>query len=62
MSIKDQYLSLCEARVEALEKELKLLTDWVCRNNEVTKDISPETTMDMFNRYKKNLNEAQTEI
>lgn len=63
MSAKDQYIDLCEARVQALEKELQLLTDWVCRNNEVLRDISPETTMDMFNAYKQSrLIEDETEI
>lgn len=54
MSIKDQYLDLCEARVSALEKELELLMDFVARDYE-RRDIERETVVDLFNKYKENV-------
>lgn len=51
MSVKDQYLDLCEARVEALERELELLMNFVARDYE-RRDIERETVVDLFNKYK----------
>lgn len=61
MSAKDQYIDLCEARVSALEKELNLMTDWIVREHEVLKGWSKETTLLMFNAYKKRINEKEAE-
>ena len=59
MSIKDQYLDLCEARVEALEKELQLRTDWICRDNSLLRGLSPEVTLDQFKCYKEGVKEDE---
>ena len=54
MSVKDQYLDLCEARVDALEKELELLMNFVVRDYE-RRDIERQTVVDLFNKYKENV-------
>ena len=59
MSIKDQYLDLCEARVEALAKELQLMTDWICRDNSLLRGLSPEITLDQFKCYKEGVKEDE---
>lgn len=51
MSIKDQYLDLCEARVEALEKEVNHLKNFIIRDYE-PRGINAETVMNLFNAYK----------
>lgn len=61
MSAKDQYIDLCEARVSALEKELNLMTDWIVREHEVLKGWSKDTTLLMFNAYKKRINEKEAQ-
>jgi hypothetical protein len=53
MDIKDQYLNLCEARVEALTKEMNHLKMFIIRDY-ARKGIDAETVMDMFNAYKIN--------
>jgi len=53
MDIKDQYLNLCEARVEALANEVRLLKEFIIRDY-AAKGIDAETVMDMFNAYKIN--------
>ena len=50
-----------EARIEALEQEVNHLKNFIIREYSL-RNISAETVLAMFNRYKKNLNEAQTEI
>ena len=62
MDIKDQYLNLCEARVEALEKELQLMTDWICRDNRVLRGLSPEITLDQFKCYKEGVKEDEATL
>jgi hypothetical protein len=54
IQMKDQYIDLCEARVDALEKELELLMDFVARDYE-RRDIERETVVDLFNKYKENV-------
>lgn len=61
MSPKEQYIDLCEARIEALEQEVNHLNNFIIREYSL-RNISSETVLAMFNRYKKSLNEAQTEI
>jgi len=51
MSVKEQYIQLLEARVEALEKEINTLKNFVIRDYSL-KGISAETVMDMYNAYK----------
>lgn len=51
MSAKDQYIDLCEARVEALQRELNTLKNFIIRDYSL-KGISAETVMDMYNAYK----------
>jgi len=51
MSAKDQYIDLCEARIEALERELNTLKNFVIRDYSL-KGISAEAVMDMYNAYK----------
>ena len=53
MDIKDQYLNLCEARVEALTKEMNHLKMFIIRDY-ARKGIDASTVMDMFNAYKIN--------
>lgn len=66
-SFKDQYLDLCEARVEALEKELNHLKNFIIRDFS-RREIGADSVLAMFNAYKDNLkkisglNETQTEI
>lgn len=61
MSFKDQYLDLCEARVEALETELNHLKNFIIRDFS-RREIDADSVLAMFNAYKKALNETQTEI
>jgi len=58
MSAKDQYIDLCEARIEALETELNHLKNFIIRDYSL-RDISAETVLAMFNAYKKALNETE---
>ncbi len=58
MDIKDQYLDLCEARVEALNKEMNHLKMFIIRDY-ARKGIDAETVMDMFNAYKINEDRSQ---
>ena len=51
MSVKEQYIHLLEARVEALEKEINTLKNFVIRDYSL-KGISAEAVMDMYNAYK----------
>ena len=51
MSAKDQYIDLCEARIEALERELNTLKNFIIRDYSL-KGISADTVMDMYNAYK----------
>ena len=60
-SFKDQYLDLCEARVEALETELNHLKNFIIRDFD-RREIGADSVLAMFNAYKKALNETQTEI
>ena len=53
MSAKDQYIDLCEARVEALQRELNTLKNFIIRDYSL-RDISAEAVMDMYNAYKEN--------
>ena len=58
MSAKEQYIDLCEARVEALEQEVNHLKNFIIRDYSL-RDISAETVLAMFNAYKKAINETQ---
>lgn len=58
MSAKDQYIDLCEARVEALETELNHLKNFIFRDFS-RRDIDADTVLAMFNAYKKLLNETE---
>lgn len=60
-SFKDQYLDLCEARVQALETELNHLKNFIIRDFS-RREIDADSVLAMFNAYKKALNETQTEI
>ena len=62
MSVQDQYIELLEARVEALEKELQLMTDWICRDNRILRGLSPEITLDQFKCYKEGVKETETTL
>jgi len=57
-SFKDQYLDLCEARVEALEKELNHFKNFVFRDFS-RREINADSVLAMFNAYKKSLNETE---
>lgn len=58
MSMKDQYIDLCEARVEALYNELRLLKEFIIRDY-ATKGISGEMAMDLFKAFKENEDSSQ---
>ena len=58
MSAKEQYIDLCEARVEALEQEVNHLKNFIIREYSL-RDIGAETVLAMFNAYKKALNETE---
>jgi hypothetical protein len=51
MDIKDQYLELCEARVEALANEVRLLKEFIIRDYSL-KGISAESAMNLFKAFK----------
>ena len=53
MSTKDQYIDLCEARVEALANEVRLLKEFIIRDY-AAKGISGTMAMDSFKEFKKN--------
>jgi len=53
MDIKDQYLDLCEARVDALANEVRLLKEFIIRDYSL-KGISAQAAMDMFKAFKEN--------
>ena len=57
-SFKDQYLDLCEARVEALETELNHFKNFVFRDFS-RREINADSVLAMFNAYKKALNETE---
>lgn len=58
MSAKDNYIDLCEARIEALEKEVNHLKNFIIRDYSL-RDISSDTVLAMYEAYKKNNNEDQ---
>jgi len=58
MSVKEQYIQLLEARIEALETEINHLKNFIIRDYSL-RDISAETVLAMFNAYKKALNETE---
>ena len=51
MSAKDQYIDLCEARVEALANEVRLLREFIIRDYSL-KGISAESAMNLFKAFK----------
>jgi len=51
MSAKDQYIDLCEARVEALANEVRLLKEFIIRDYAL-KGISAQGAIDLFNAFK----------
>jgi hypothetical protein len=58
MSMKDQYIDLCEARVEALYNEVRLLKEFIIRDY-ATKGISGQMAMDLFKAFKENEDSSQ---
>jgi len=58
MSAKDNYIDLCEARIEALEKEVNHLKNFIIRDYSL-RDIGSDTVLAMYEAYKKNNNEDQ---
>jgi len=58
MSVKDQYIDLCEARVEALANEVRLLREFIIRDYSL-KGISAESAMNLFKAFKES---NETEI
>ena len=51
MDIKDQYLELCEARVEALLKEVELHQKYLIRVASL-KGLSAQAALDLFKAFK----------
>jgi len=62
MSVKEQYIQLLEARVEALEKELQLMTDWICRDNLLLRELPRQVTLDQFKCYKEGVQEDEATL
>ena len=62
MSVQDQYIDLLEARVEALEKELQLMTDWICRDNLLLRELPRQVTLDQFKCYKEGVQEDEATL
>ena len=62
MSVQEQYIDLLEARVEALEKELQLMTDWICRDNLLLRELPREVTLDQFKCYKEGVKEDEATL
>lgn len=62
MSVKEQYIHLLEARVEALEKELQLMTDWICRDNLLLRELPRQVTLDQFKCYKEGVQEDEATL
>lgn len=58
MSLKDQYIDMCEARVEALANEVRLLKEFVIRDYSL-KGISAEGAMKLFDAFKSTHDETQ---
>lgn len=58
MSVKDQYIDLCEARVEALANEVRLLKEFIIRDYSL-KGISAEGAMKLFDAFKSTYDETQ---
>lgn len=51
MDIKDQYLDLCEARVDALANEVRLLKEFIIRDASL-KGLSAQAALDLFKAFK----------
>lgn len=49
--MKDQLIEIYEAEIKALREELHLTRNYIYRDYEVHKDISPETTQDLIDNY-----------
>jgi len=62
MSVQEQYIDLLEARVEALEKELQLMTDWICRDNLLLRELPRQVTLDQFKCYKEGVQEDEATL
>lgn len=57
MTAKDTYLTYCEERAFALEKQLRLTTAFIKREFELHRGISPETTQAMIDNYITSIND-----
>jgi len=44
-----------------LEKELQLMTDWICRDNRLLRGLTPEITLAQFKCYKEGVNEDSSQ-
>ena len=51
MSVKDQYIDLCEARVEALLKEVELHQKYLIRQANL-QGLSAQAALDLFKAFK----------
>lgn len=51
MSVKDQYIDLCEARVEALLNEIRLHNEYLIRQANL-KGLSAQVALDLFKAFK----------
>lgn len=58
MSTKEQYIDLCEARVDALVNEVRLLKEFIIRDY-ATKGITGQMAMDLFKAFKDNEDSSQ---
>lgn len=52
MSVKDTYIDLCEARIEALTRELDLLKQFVQRDYKLFRGIDTKGAMALFEAFK----------
>lgn len=51
MSAKDTYIDMCEARIDALADEVRLLREFIIRDYSM-KGISAQGAMDLFKAFK----------
>jgi hypothetical protein len=51
MSVKDQYIDLCEARVEALLNEIRLHNEYLIRQANLN-GLSAQAALDLFKAFK----------
>jgi len=57
--VKNELIELYEARIEALETELKHTRNWIYRHVEVNSNWTPEFVQNSIDYYIKDLNKKE---